>query len=75
MKPIPFVLNDRWTIKTGGTNLALIKACAQRGNPVFATDVVHLQASSSVNVFADSIQLLPAYAFTDLVNHNDSRHQ
>lgn len=57
MKPILFLLNDRESLKLDGTNITLIKACLARGNPVYLTDVIHLQASSGTDVFADSLRL------------------
>ncbi len=57
MKPILFLLNDRESLKLDGTNITLMKACLARGNPVYLTDVVHLQASGGTDVFADSLQL------------------
>lgn len=57
MKPILFLLNDRWSVKTDGTNATLMQACQQRGHSVFVTDVVHLQASSASELFAEAIEL------------------
>ncbi len=57
MKPILFLLNDRLMLKPEGTNVALMKACAVRGNAVYVSDVVHLEASSSADIFADAIRL------------------
>ncbi len=57
MKPILFLLNDRWSVKTDGTNATLIRACQQRGHAVLVTDVVHLQALSASALFAEAIEL------------------
>ena len=58
MKPVLFLLNDRWSVKAGGTNATLMAACQQRGHEVYVTDVVHLQASSASSLFGEAI-LLP----------------
>lgn len=57
VKPILFMLNDRWSVKTDGTNATLMQACQERGHAVFVTDVVHLQASSASALFAEAIEL------------------
>ena len=59
MKPILFLLNDRDSITPDRTTSTLMLACHKRGHPVFATDVLHLQASSSTALFADAYQLPP----------------
>lgn len=57
MKPILFLLNDRWSIRTCGTNGVLMRACQRRGHEVFVTDVVHLQAASARELAAEAIRL------------------
>lgn len=57
MKPILFLLNKRDSIKSGTTTSTLMLACHRKGHPVFATDIVHLKASSSTSLFADAYQL------------------
>ncbi len=57
MKPVLFLLNDRWAVKPGNTTTTLMQACQQLGYPVLVTDVVHLQASSTTSLFAESIEL------------------
>ncbi len=57
MKPVLFLLNDRWSIKQGNTTSTLMLACHRRGHPVFISDVVHLQASSSTALFAEALHL------------------
>ena len=61
MRPILFLLNDRWSVKADSTNAILISACQRRGHEVYVTDIVHLQAASAVALFAESI-LLPDLA-------------
>ncbi|QEG20394.1 ATP-grasp domain-containing protein [Mariniblastus fucicola] len=58
MKPILFLLNDRWSVKKGGTNATLMAACQRKGHDVYVTDVVHLQALNASELFAEAI-LLP----------------
>lgn len=57
MKPILFLLNDRWSLKADSTNATLISACQRRGHVVYVTDVVHLQASSASTLFAEALQV------------------
>ena len=57
MKPVLFLLNDRWAIKPDNTTSTLMLACHQLGHPVFVTDVVHLQATSSTSLFAEALEL------------------
>lgn len=57
MESILFLVNDRWSLKPGGTNATLIKACAELGYKVLVTDVVHLQASSNSRVFAECLEV------------------
>jgi len=57
MKPVLFLLNDRWAVKPDNTTSTLMLACHQLGHPVFVTDVVHLQATSSTSLFAEALEL------------------
>lgn len=57
LPPVLFLLNDRWAVKPGNTTSTLMLACLQIGHPVMVTDVVHLQASSSTNLFAEALEL------------------
>ena len=57
MKPVLFLLNDRWAVKPNNTTSTLMLACHQLGHPVFVTDVVHLQATSSTSLFAEALEL------------------
>lgn len=59
MNPILFLVNDRWSLKRGGTNATLIEACHELGYRVLVTDVVHLQASSDHRVFAECLEIPP----------------
>ena len=56
-KPVLFLLNDRWSVKPDNTTSTLMLACHRLGYPVLATDVVHLQASSSTALFAEVLEL------------------
>lgn len=57
MKPILFIINDRCSLKPGGTNLQMIQASIDLGYPVMLSDVVHLHASGSSQIFCDALQL------------------
>lgn len=50
-------MNDRWAVKPGNASSTLMLACVRLGHPVFVTDVVHLQASSSTELFAEALEL------------------
>jgi glutathione synthase len=57
MKPILFLLNDRWAVKPDNTTSTLMLACHRLGHPVLVSDVVHLQAISSTSLFAEALEL------------------
>lgn len=59
MKPILFLLNDRWAVKRKNTSSTLMLAYHQMGHPVLITDVVNLQASSSTSLFAEALEIPP----------------
>lgn len=50
MKPVLFLLNDRWSVARKGTTSHLMLASHQRGHSVLVTDVVHLQAVSATEL-------------------------
>ena len=59
MRPILFLLNDRWFLKSNGTNATLIRACQELGYAVYQTDIVHLQATSASELYAEAIEVPP----------------
>ena len=63
-KPILFLLNDRWRLQSSrNTTGQLIIGARKLGHPVFVSDVVHLQASSSTELFVEALQV-PDEPFT-----------
>ena len=63
MKPILFLLNDRWAVKRKNTSSTLMLAYHQMGHPVLVTDVVNLEASSSTSLFAEALEISPEAGF------------
>ena len=59
LPPVLFLLNDRWAAKPANTTSTMMLACLQLGHPVMVTDVVHLQATSSTNLYAEALELRP----------------
>jgi glutathione synthase len=72
MKPVLFLLNDRWSVARKGTTSRLMLASHQRGHSVFVTDVVHLQAVSATELFAEALEV-PASAKVENVRQLGSR--
>ncbi len=56
-QPVLFLLNDRWAVKRENTTSLMMLAYHQLGHPVLVTDVVHLQATSATQLYADAIEL------------------
>lgn len=57
LPPVLFLLNDRWAVRRNNTTSTLMLACLELGYPVMVTDVFHLQATSSTNLFAEALEL------------------
>ena len=61
LPPVLFLLNDRWAVKPNNTTSLLMLGCLQLGYEVLVSDVVHLQATSSTNLYAEALELSPIY--------------
>jgi len=57
MKSVLFLINDRTSIKTTGTNWTLLKACQSLGYETYVSDVTHLEARSATTLFAESFKV------------------
>lgn len=57
MTSILFLLNERLTLKTTGTNWTLMHACVSLGFDVYVSDVAHLEARSAASLFAEAIKV------------------